>query len=69
VSVLAPFPLDQLRDALAGVTKILCVENNAAGQLARLAGCHGIRVDERILKYDGRQFSLDELEGELGKVI
>ncbi|MDD5450013.1 MAG: pyruvate ferredoxin oxidoreductase, partial [Candidatus Omnitrophica bacterium] len=59
--VLWPFPIKQFKDALTGVKKLICVENNATGQLARLLGIYGFVVDERILKYDGRPFSLEEL--------
>jgi len=38
------------------------VENNATGQLARLVANFGFRVDEKILKCDGRPFSVEELE-------
>jgi 2-oxoglutarate ferredoxin oxidoreductase subunit alpha len=61
VLVLSPFPVDSLRKALEGVNSIVAVENNATGQLARLAGMFGFAVDESIPKYDGRPFSLDEL--------
>ncbi len=60
--VLSPFPDAALRRALAGVTKLVAVENNATGQLARLVAAYGIGVDRMILKYDGRPFALDELE-------
>ncbi|MFH1847991.1 MAG: 2-oxoacid:acceptor oxidoreductase subunit alpha [Candidatus Omnitrophota bacterium] len=63
--VFSPFPLRRFKDALKGVKKIICVENNATGQLADFVKCRGINVDERILKYDGRPFSLDELEQKL----
>jgi len=63
--VFSPFPLRQFKEALKGVKKIICVENNATGQLADFVKCRGINVDERILKYDGRPFSLDELEQKL----
>jgi 2-oxoglutarate ferredoxin oxidoreductase subunit alpha len=63
--VFSPFPLRQFKDALKGVKKIICVENNATGQLADFVKRYGINVDERILKYDGRPFSLDELEQKL----
>jgi 2-oxoglutarate ferredoxin oxidoreductase subunit alpha len=61
--VISPFPREKLCEALDGVEKVICVENNANGQLAGLLTCHGFRVDERILKYDGRPFTLDELKG------
>ncbi len=63
--VFSPFPLRQFKKALKGVKKIICVENNATGQLADFVKRYGINVDERILKYDGRPFSLDELEQKL----
>ena len=44
----------------------MAVECNAAGQLADLAACYGIKVDDRILKYDGRPFSLEDLLKSLG---
>jgi 2-oxoglutarate ferredoxin oxidoreductase subunit alpha len=67
--VLNPFPLRQFQEALAGVTKIIAVENNATGQLVKLVSRYGFKIDEKILKYDGRPFALDELEYELTKVL
>ncbi|MCX5800802.1 MAG: 2-oxoacid:acceptor oxidoreductase subunit alpha [Candidatus Eisenbacteria bacterium] len=66
VHVFSPFPERKLGEALEGVTKVISVENNATGQLARLVGSHGFSVDERISKYDGRSFSVDELKREVG---
>jgi len=66
--VFSPFPLRQFKEALKGVKKIICVENNATGQLADFVKFYGINVDKRILKYDGRPFSLDELEQELKNI-
>lgn len=60
--VLSPFPVEQFQEALIGVKKIISVENNATGQLVRLIKDFGFNVDAQILKYDGRPFSLDELE-------
>ncbi len=67
--VFSPFPLKQLKEALKGVKKIICVENNATGQLADSVKFHGINIDDKILKYDGRPFTLDELEQKLKKII
>ena len=66
---LSPFPVRQFRDSLNGVQKLICVENNATAQLASLINRHGFNVDEKILKYDGRPFSLDELEERLKDVV
>lgn len=60
--VLAPFPLKQFQKALEGTKKLICIENNATAQLARLIKTFGFNADQNILKYDGRPFSLDELE-------
>ncbi|MDP2941512.1 MAG: 2-oxoacid:acceptor oxidoreductase subunit alpha, partial [Candidatus Omnitrophota bacterium] len=60
--VLNPFPERQFRQALAGVKKLICVESNSGGQLARLIKGYGFNVDDKVLKYDGRPFSLEELE-------
>jgi len=60
--VLSPFPVKQLQEALLGVKRLISVENNATGQLAGLVKFYGFDVNEKILKYDGRPFSLDELE-------
>jgi len=60
--VLWPFPVKQFQEALKGIKKLICVENNATGQLSRLLKISGFNVDEQVLKYDGRPFSLEELE-------
>ncbi len=67
--VIAPFPLNQLQNYLTGVTKLICVENNATGQLARLLRNWGIRVDHLVLKYNGRCFFSDELEARLEAIL
>jgi 2-oxoglutarate ferredoxin oxidoreductase subunit alpha len=59
--ILSPFPEIQLKNAIQGVTKLIAVEENATAQLAALAGQYGIVPDARILQYDGRPFSPDEL--------
>ncbi|HEY5576073.1 MAG TPA: 2-oxoacid:acceptor oxidoreductase subunit alpha [Clostridiaceae bacterium] len=69
ILVLSPFPEKALTEALQGVDKVIDVECNSQGQLAQLLKQHGFRADEQILKYDGRPFSLEELENEVKKVI
>jgi len=64
--VINPFPKEALLEAFKGVKKVFCVENNIKGQLADLFTFHGFEIDKRILKYDGRPFTLDELEEKLG---
>jgi 2-oxoglutarate ferredoxin oxidoreductase subunit alpha len=67
--ILSPFPVDQLKKAITGVTKLIAVEENATAQLATLAGQYGIVPDERILRYDGRPFSPDDLLVKIKEVI
>jgi 2-oxoglutarate ferredoxin oxidoreductase subunit alpha len=60
--ILDPFPVEALRAALKGVKKTIGVEVNVTGCLADMASCNGIEVNEKILKYDGRHFTVDELQ-------
>jgi 2-oxoglutarate ferredoxin oxidoreductase subunit alpha len=69
VLAISPFPEKKLKSALQGVEKLFCVECNSTGQLARLASLYGIQIHDRILKYDGRPFSLEDLESELGRAL
>ncbi len=65
ILIMQPFPEKQLREALQGVDKIICVENSAMGQVSWLLKSYGFSVDEEILKYDGRPFSAEELREKL----
>ncbi|VVB63046.1 Uncharacterised protein [uncultured archaeon] len=67
--VLSPFPVKNLEKALEGVKRTICVECNSTGQLAQLLQQHGFHTDNRILKFDGRPFSLEDLETEVEGVI
>ncbi len=63
--VLWPFPSKQFKEALKGVKTLISVENNATGQLGLLLKLCGFKADREILRYNGRPFSLDELEERL----
>jgi len=67
--VLWPFPEEAFARAMNGVERIIAVETNESGQLADFISRFGYTADERILKFDGRPFMLDELEKELMKVV
>jgi 2-oxoglutarate/2-oxoacid ferredoxin oxidoreductase subunit alpha len=67
--VLTPFPVTQMKDALGGVTHLIAVEENTSTQLADLASGFGITVQDRILKFDGRPFTPDELAGKVREVL
>ena len=67
--VLDPLPVSGLTRALEGVKKTIGVENNATGLLSRLVSCHGIEVDDKILKYDGRPFTADGLRKRVEEMV
>jgi 2-oxoglutarate ferredoxin oxidoreductase subunit alpha len=53
-----PLPAEELGRMIAGARLVICVEQNATGQLARLIQQEtGFQPDYRLLKYDGRPFS------------
>ncbi len=63
-----PFPVKQVTSLLKGKRRLYTVENNAAGQLAKLIRREtGIKVTGSVLKYDGRPFDLDYLLDRLRK--
>jgi 2-oxoglutarate ferredoxin oxidoreductase subunit alpha len=67
--VLNPFPAEKVRAALSGARRLIAVEENATGQLEQLLALHGIRMDGRIRKYDGRPFAEDELAARVREVL
>jgi len=67
--VLWPFPDRQFAAALEGVERMISVENNITGQLARLLRCRDLEVQDLVLKYDGRPFAVNELEMRLREVL
>jgi 2-oxoglutarate ferredoxin oxidoreductase subunit alpha len=69
ILVQSPFPVGQLSGAVDGIEKVIAVECNSTGQLAKLCGFYGFPADKLILKYDGRPFSLEDLELRLEEVI
>lgn len=66
---LYPLPVAELSKQLKGAKKVIGIECNATGQLASLMAMNGIKVDKQILKYDGRPFTVKELEKEIKKII
>ncbi|MBN2878426.1 MAG: 2-oxoacid:acceptor oxidoreductase subunit alpha [Clostridia bacterium] len=63
-----PLPEKLLREKAAAAKKIIAVEQNATGQLAGIIREYtGIEMDEKILKYDGRQITADEIIDRLSK--
>ena len=67
--VLEPVPIESLRQALSGADKIIDVEVNATGQLAKLLSTYGICVDDMILRFDSRPFTVDVLLEKIKEVL
>ena len=63
--VLQPFPIKQMQDALKGVKEVILVESNATAQMEQVLNSYGIKVNKKILKYDGRPFTLEETESKI----
>ncbi|MCD6399097.1 MAG: 2-oxoacid:acceptor oxidoreductase subunit alpha, partial [Candidatus Aenigmarchaeota archaeon] len=60
---LEPMPTWELEKHLKG-KRVIAVEVNATGQLANILG-----IKEKILKYDGRPFTPDELKRKLEEIL
>jgi len=70
VRLMKPFPVDDVTAVVTKAKKLVLVEENYSGQLGSLIREQtGVRIEQRILKFDGRPFSEDELVRELSKVL
>jgi len=58
------YPLPDISDYIEG-KKLIIIENNARGQLARLLG---LKFDHSFFKYDGMPFSIEEIERFLDEI-
>jgi pyruvate/2-oxoacid:ferredoxin oxidoreductase alpha subunit len=47
--------------ALKGVDNLILLELSNSGQMAKLLSCNGINVTKKVLRYDGRPFTIDQL--------
>jgi len=64
------YPLPDIKDYIKKSKKTIIIENNYTSQLAKLIRMEtGIEIKEKILKYDGHPFSVEEIQKELGKKI
>jgi len=62
VRYMSPFPTNSVTKHLTSATRRVLVEGNYAGQLGQLIREHtGIPMDYRVLKYNGRPFSQNEV--------
>jgi 2-oxoglutarate ferredoxin oxidoreductase subunit alpha len=67
--VLSPFPADPLIKALEGAGMVIAVEENATAQLTTLATQHGITCQKKILRYDGRPFTPEDLREKIREAL
>ncbi|MDE3101593.1 MAG: hypothetical protein KGJ98_05090, partial [Chloroflexota bacterium] len=57
-----PFPAEDVGRILRAAKRLVLVEENYSGQLGSLiAEQTGVLIADRVLKYDGRPFSEDEM--------
>jgi len=66
--ILQPFPIKQFKDALKGVEKLVLIELGALGQMEQVLNSQGIKVDAKVLKYDMRPFTPEELVAKLKNI-
>jgi 2-oxoglutarate ferredoxin oxidoreductase subunit alpha len=67
--VLEPLPIEPLKKALSGADKIIDIEVNTTGQLAKHVSVHGICIDDMILRFDARPFTVDSLLDKVKEVL
>ena len=63
--VIEPFPERQMKTALKGVKEIVLAETNGLGQMEKILNCYNIKADKKILKYNARPFTAEEIKEKL----
>jgi 2-oxoglutarate ferredoxin oxidoreductase subunit alpha len=60
--LMRPFPAAEVERILRAAKRLVLVEENYSGQLGSLITEQtGVRIEDRVLKFDGRPFSEDEM--------
>ena len=67
--IIWPFPGYEFTKAMDGITELYAVETNETGQFARYISQYGYVTKGKILKYDGRPFTIDELLKKLEDIL
>jgi 2-oxoglutarate ferredoxin oxidoreductase subunit alpha len=62
-----PLPAN-VKTFFEGAQKVIVIENNYSGQFANLLEKHGVKVTDRVLKYDGEPFSVEELQEKIASL-
>lgn len=62
IRMMSPFPVEPVKSILARAERIVCFDGNYSGQLAQVIRADtSISIQHRVVKYDGRPFSEDEI--------
>ena len=62
ISYISPFPIDLVKKEFENSKNIILVENNQTGQLGDvIMERTGIKIKNKVLKYDGRPFTKKEI--------
>ncbi len=70
VIYMVPFKTEKIEKVLQAAKNILIVENNQTAQLAGLIREKtGINIENRLLKYDGRQFFAEEIADKVMELV
>lgn len=70
IRLVSPFPAEAVRERLSGAKLVIDVEQNYSGQMAAVIAEHTmIDVKNRIVKFNGRPISQDEIYQGVRKII
>ncbi len=70
IRILRPFPVEPIRELLERAGKVICFDGNYSEQLARLLRTEtGFQPQHRVVKYEGRPFSEDEIVAALEHAV
>ena len=70
IRMMRPFPVETVKRLLENAGKVISLDCNYSGQIADLIRAEtGFNVHHRIVKYDGRPFSEDEIVTALGAAL
>jgi 2-oxoglutarate ferredoxin oxidoreductase subunit alpha len=70
IRMMRPFPVEAVRPILERAAKVVCFDGNYSEQLARLVQSEtGFLPHHRVVKYDGRPFSEDEIAVALHQAV
>ncbi len=61
-----PLPKERIKEEVEG-KRVISIETNSTGLYAQWLEYNGIKVDEKILRFDARPFTVDGLEEEVRK--